>query len=154
MTTIADPADRLAYATAGDATVTLESTKTGKHFTYQIQAPRQGGRRDHASDKRFVSVLSGDNVYSYIGFVTNKTRGPRGKGEERDCPWRFVHAGRKAAANRDAPSVVAVAWFFRHPESAAVNVYHSGRCGRCGRELTHPDSILTGLGPVCRGAAA
>ena len=34
-----------------------------------------------------------------------------------------------------------------------ILIYHSGRCGRCGRKLTDPESIRTGLGPVCRGKA-
>ena len=28
-------------------------------------------------------------------------------------------------------------------------VYHVGKCGRCGKKLTDPESILTGLGPSC-----
>jgi hypothetical protein len=28
-------------------------------------------------------------------------------------------------------------------------VYHEGRCGRCNRKLTVPESIETGLGPEC-----
>jgi hypothetical protein len=35
-----------------------------------------------------------------------------------------------------------------HPELA---VYHEGRCGACGRRLTTPESISSGLGPVCAG---
>lgn len=144
---IAEPGDRLAYLTAGDATITLESARTGARFTYLVQAPRVDGRRDHGADKRFVSLLSGGNVYAYIGFLSRTDRA----GEL--VPWHFVHGRRKAAAGPNAPSVRALAWFLRHPESPEVIVYHSGRCGRCGRELTVPGSILTGLGPVCRGAA-
>lgn len=28
-------------------------------------------------------------------------------------------------------------------------VWHEGRCGRCGRKLTVPESIETGIGPDC-----
>ena len=28
-------------------------------------------------------------------------------------------------------------------------VYHVGKCGKCGKKLTTPESILTGLGPTC-----
>lgn len=31
-----------------------------------------------------------------------------------------------------------------------LEVYHHGRCGRCGRKLTDPDSIVQGMGPECR----
>lgn len=32
-----------------------------------------------------------------------------------------------------------------------LQVWHEGRCGRCGRKLTVPSSIETGLGPECAG---
>jgi hypothetical protein len=28
-------------------------------------------------------------------------------------------------------------------------VWHEGRCGRCGRKLTVPESIESGFGPEC-----
>lgn len=34
---------------------------------------------------------------------------------------------------------------------AGYEVLHAGRCGRCGRLLTVPESIKTGLGPECAG---
>jgi hypothetical protein len=37
----------------------------------------------------------------------------------------------------------------KHPLPGSVDVLHSGRCGRCGRTLTTPDSIERGLGPEC-----
>ena len=33
--------------------------------------------------------------------------------------------------------------------SGILNVYHSGKCGKCGRLLTVPSSIKAGLGPIC-----
>ena len=35
-----------------------------------------------------------------------------------------------------------------------ADVYHSGTCSRCGRVLTTPESIRSGLGPVCAELAA
>ena len=32
-----------------------------------------------------------------------------------------------------------------------LTVFHDGKCGRCGRKLTVPESIQSGLGPVCAG---
>jgi hypothetical protein len=34
---------------------------------------------------------------------------------------------------------------------AGFEIRHEGRCGRCGRRLTVPLSIDTGLGPICAG---
>jgi len=33
---------------------------------------------------------------------------------------------------------------------AALTIQHNDACGRCGRELTDPISVATGLGPICR----
>ena len=30
-----------------------------------------------------------------------------------------------------------------------ASVYHEGRCCRCAMPLTHPDSIVLGVGPDC-----
>jgi hypothetical protein len=30
-----------------------------------------------------------------------------------------------------------------------IEIWHEGRCGKCGRTLTVPDSIANGLGPEC-----
>jgi hypothetical protein len=35
-----------------------------------------------------------------------------------------------------------------------VEVWHEGRCGKCSRRLTVPESIATGLGPVCASRLA
>ena len=37
---------------------------------------------------------------------------------------------------------------------ANVTVWHEGKCGACGRKLTVPDSIKSGIGPVCAARAA
>jgi hypothetical protein len=34
-------------------------------------------------------------------------------------------------------------------EATGWKVHHEGRCGRCGRTLTVPESIESGIGPEC-----
>ena len=34
-------------------------------------------------------------------------------------------------------------------EAAGYKVHHEGKCGRCGRKLTTPESCLRGIGPEC-----
>jgi len=68
----------------------------------------------------------------------------------------FFHGGQKARVGKDAPSVKAFDWFWRHMAqgddvSTLVEVHHEGRCGRCGRALTVPESIKSGFGPECIG---
>lgn len=49
------------------------------------------------------------------------------------------------------------AWFWRFLASGRTfpetfQFWHEGRCARCGRRLTVPDSIATGFGPECAAA--
>jgi len=129
------PAVTVAFMLAGNAHVTFQSRRTSTRFTYRVLAPKDGGH------VRFVSVLTGPDFYDYLGCIY-----PNGQ--------NFVH-GRKSRIASDAPSAVAFAWVWRklaagemHPELA---IYHEGRCGKCGRRLTTPESIATGLGPICAG---
>jgi hypothetical protein len=135
-------AELSAFVHAGDATFTLVSEKTGKRFTYRVQYPKdkETGRIDRSAGIMFASVLVGpDNTrnYAYFGNI------------RRDC----FQLGRKSKLAADAPSVVAFAWFYRALTQqrlpASLKVYHMGRCGRCNRPLTVPESIRAGIGPEC-----
>lgn len=130
--------NHLAFVLAGRATFTLENTATGRRFTYRVR------RKDGAGpeDLHFVSVLTGpDNgrSYTYLG-----------------CIWggaRYVH-GRKSPISTQAFSAAGFAWLWRllvenRPLPAGVLFHHAGRCARCGRTLTVPNSLRTGFGPVC-----
>jgi hypothetical protein len=37
-------------------------------------------------------------------------------------------------------------------EESGWDVKHCGYCGKCGRVLTEPESLESGLGPICRKA--
>jgi len=139
--------DARTFILGGNATVTLASERTGARFTYAVKAPTKptenGGLViDHSNDApRFVKVLTGsDNEadYQFLGTIF-----PDG---------RFVH-GRKSRIGLGAPSAKAFAWSWQHLNVGRVpeglQVWHEGRCGRCGRKLTVPSSIASGFGPEC-----
>lgn len=127
------------YTLAGNATVTLVSRATGARFTYKVRMAPRGGTW-------FVKVLAGpsnESDFRYIGFIRD---------------GRFIHGAGKCFATKDAPSVIAFGWFARSilfprqgrsPKTDQLEVWHEGACGRCGRKLTVPESIQTGLGPEC-----
>lgn len=129
-----DPTATRQFVQAGNARLTIVSKKTGTRFTYRIRRP--------ADDKPwFVQVLTGsDNENSYTFFGTIFTNGE-------------LRHSRKSSIGETAPSVVAFTWFWAHllkgnlPEG--IEVHHEGRCGRCGRALTVPESIESGFGPEC-----
>lgn len=140
------------FFVAGKAVFTIEvpaqfqrDFKTNPHYTYKIV--RKEGKNGQP-DAYFVYLLSGpDNFrnYSYVGKFNNLT------GQ--------LAITRNSKASDDAWSVRifrrAIARIFEgHPEAiekAGFDVHHEGKCGKCGRKLTVPESIKTGLGPICSG---
>jgi hypothetical protein len=131
-----EAADVRRFALAGRAHLTLRSKKTGTRFTYRLS-------RITDSDAAFASVLTGSNNegdYSYAGIVD--TSGFR--------------TTRRSALTCDAPSVRALEWFSQKvlrdgmsPADLGLEVYHEGRCGKCARLLTTPESVERGIGPEC-----
>lgn len=129
------------FMLAGNAHVTFQSRRTDTRFTYRVQAaifarkPQRDGGPSH-----FVSVLTGPDNYTYLGCVYRRQI--------------YAH-GKKSRIAKDAPSAVAFAWVWGHLSAGKMHpelaIYHEGRCGKCGRRLTTPESIATGLGPVCGG---
>jgi hypothetical protein len=123
------------FAMAGKAVFTLVSKRTGARFTFKV-------RKYEDKPVAFVSLLSGpDNTadYQYLGCISAEG-------------LRYFH-GKKSRIGTDAPSAKAFAWTWAHradPEAASVEVHHEGRCCRCGRALTVPESIESGVGPECR----
>jgi hypothetical protein len=127
------------FALAGNARLTLVSRATGTRFTYRVRRPEEG-------KPWFVQVLTGpDNESSYTFFGTIFADGA------------FRHSPR-ASIRPEAPSAGAFTWFWQvlakdGPLPAGIEVHHEGRCGRCGRALTVPESIESGFGPECAGRA-
>lgn len=125
---------------AGHAVFTLKSKSTGAHYTFRVMAPDE-----KQSTMRFVSLRTGadDAHWSYFGNI-------RLDGESA----RYWH-GHKAKMSKDAPGAVAFNWFLLHLLAghevtlSQMEFWHEGRCCRCGRELTNPESIARGIGPVC-----
>ncbi len=129
------PQYRKSFLTAGKALFTLHNTKTNNHFTYKVV------RAKGVQNFYFVSVFNGtnnDSHYKYIGTLN-------------DLSNLYFKYGKKAKIERGTQSVVVFEWFIKNfnklPEN--VEMLHSNKCGRCGRTLTHPESITNGIGPEC-----
>lgn len=125
---------------AGNAIFTCHNA-TGTHFTYRVKHAGRGNALDRTSPL-FVSVLTGpDNgsSYTYAGIV-----GKDGS----------VRLTQKSGFKDDSLSVRVLRWFLvllrdgkTIPEG--YGIHHEGRCLRCGRRLTTPESVERGLGPEC-----
>lgn len=119
------------FTLAGHATLTLSSLVSGQHYSYNVE------KADNA-DRWFVKVLLGGETWTYIGSIKNLQ----------------FDLTKKSKLPLTTPCVTAFGWFVYHvikngriPPSLVIR--HEGRCGRCNRPLTHPDSIDLGIGPEC-----
>ena len=126
---------------AGNATFTLSNTESGNRFTFRMRALKDRKTGEINPNLIFVSVLNGPSNtsdYMFLGTVFNKAG---------------FKLSPKSHAGAEAQSVKVFNWFMnninRLPEM--VEVRHSGKCGKCGRKLTTPESIDSGIGPVCSG---
>lgn len=125
------------FALAGNATITLESENTKNHFTYKIVKAKE------SDNLYFVRLLRGPNNeedFVYLGCYYKDSNYFHPCKKWKDTPkegW--------------PPSLRAIRFFFERIDNIPpkLHVYHEGRCGKCGRKLTTPESIKRGLGPEC-----
>ncbi len=124
------------YITGGQAILTDHILKTYMHSTYRIKAT------DEKKSAFYVSVCYGDS-YLYLGILKkgNVAFGffqTKGSKVSKEAPsFRGFDFIVQNYLNEDRP----------HPK---LRLSHSGRCACCGRQLTEPESLRTGIGPVCR----
>jgi hypothetical protein len=144
---ITNAADALAFMLAGRARVTLKSVRTGQRYTFKISASTDG-------EVWFAGLLTGpsnEDDYQYTGFI--KKVGVLYDNEGAPFDAYELIAGKKG--NPTATPFKALYWALerlcRGTIPQELEVWHEGRCGRCGRALTVPESISTGFGPECAG---
>lgn len=145
-----DSREALHYILAGNAVFTLRSVSTQKRYTYRVQKVDDPKR----PDTYFIKLLVGpDNNHSfaYMGMLY-----PKRKGIKVESTKKSLLSVSKSELMSLAPSFkaldFAVNWMLVHPTiTPKIEVWHSGRCGRCGRTLTVPESVQAGIGPECAG---
>lgn len=127
--------DAWVFILGGRSRFTIRSLRTQTRFTYRVTQSEDNQRL------YFVSVLRGsdnESDYQYIGTLRN---------------GRFAH-GQKSRIGADAPCVVAFQYLVKMLHQGHINpmveFWHEGRCARCARPLTDPESITSGFGPECR----
>ncbi len=129
-----------------DCVVTLTSPRTGDHRTFKIATVREGKGEDKTkgglAGKRIVSLLVGpDNVNDFSGFAFVNDGG-------------IVKVWSRLRGNGVLSDYEKFADLLTNPNywaSRGVTYQFSLRCTRCGRPLTHPSSLISGMGPICEG---
>lgn len=136
------------FILAGNAYFTARSV-SGTRYTFRVSLPKKDPKEickwcHHApctcEPAWFVSYLSGpenSSDYTYLGMI------------------RGGKFSTTKASNRLINSQVykAFRWVWEHLSNGQMppktELWHEGRCGRCGHLLTVPESIESGIGPVC-----
>lgn len=130
-----DPKELREFLTAGNAKVSVRSEKTLRHYTYKI-------RKSNDGKAWFVHRLGGGSQYHYLGTIRSDNH--------------FTHTHKSVRYDWIIESYTAFAWLWKYIAQGImptnVTVWHEGRCGACGKELTDPSSIRAGYGPDCRRA--
>lgn len=131
------------FLLAGKSEFIAVSGRTGYKIKYKITRKESNKKDDNASEYVYFikTVVDNQEVYAGILYYDNKeqifkfSRGQKGKLD-------IHHINIKSL-------LYIINNLYRGNSKLNVRIYHMGRCGRCGRALTTPESILTGLGPEC-----
>lgn len=125
--------------------ITIENTLSGEYRTFLIRTQKPDAK--FAPGRRIISLLIGpDNLshYSAFGFVSDSGVDVWSKFRGELC---------KPSAHEwfgDMVGVVVAKLPSRYGKTYEHYTAHvEGRCIKCNRTLTTPDSIRTGIGPVC-----
>ncbi len=128
----------------GKSIFTVQNNETGEHRTYKIRKAKANPR--YPNPAWFISQMTGtdnESHYSNVGKVNPQTGGVT------------LTAVSKFAEG--SPQLKAARWVcgkifpLIQPIDDRIDIRHSGRCGRCGRTLTTPESLDRGIGPECWG---
>lgn len=123
---------------------TIQNKKTGVHKTFQVQTGYKG--QNWAKGRRIVSLLTQpDNENGFAPFATLRPNGTIRvfKNKVDKGNWR-AYAG--------------MLWSFAHNDYRYLpddfnpddyDILEETNCRRCNRTLTSPESIRSGIGPVC-----
>lgn len=119
---------------AGNSAFTLTSKKTNVHYTYRI-------KQANNNNTTYFINFNDNNKDTYAGYVRKLNN-----------TYKFFKGNAGALDELDEP-IIALMWTIRHADDNDINnkimIQHIGKCCKCGRPLTDPESIKLGVGPIC-----
>jgi hypothetical protein len=131
--------EALDFILAGRATFTFKSTKTGKWYTYKAEYDKLFG-----VEMIKVKLLTGsDNInsFTYMCRILKNNCSP-------DLEYT-----KNSRISKTSPAFIGFSYVFYNllvgREMPSLEIWHEGKCCRCGRKLTVPESISSGIGPEC-----
>ena len=115
------------------------------HYTFRIE--QADPTEKYPNPAHFVKLLTGPNNtedYTYMGILNPQTGEVRATRNSKiaETAWSFRIVRRVLAQIFEGDGMPAI-------QAHGWDVDHMGRCGRCARPLTVPESIELGIGPDC-----
>jgi hypothetical protein len=118
--------------------ITVKSVKTSEHRTFRVRTEKW------CDGKRVVSLLQGsDNTSDYVGF-----------GFIREYYGKLLIDVWKSRGEAYRKLATLLEKLDEHTAAGNVEVNFEGTCRVCNRTLTVPESVSSGIGPVCAGRKA
>ncbi len=145
------PDNALAQMLAGKSIFTIEHPSTGTRFTYRIEAPAANNKK-YSKDMRFIKVFTGNDnensrhytYFAHLRVIASPVHQSR---------LTFTYKWANGKIGRTAPSIqmfeFVIASLRQGTMPADYTIWHEGKCCKCGRKLTVPTSIASGIGPEC-----
>ncbi len=120
------------FVFAGRAHFSLRNARTGARYTYKVTRPKK--QFVEGTTVFFVSYRTAEG-WTYLGMIAFDK-------------FKLTKASKMPFND---PSVKGIIWLLRNLDDIEppMEFYHEGRCAKCGRRLTDPESIKTGFGPHC-----
>ena len=153
------------FVLAGDAIFTV-SNGSGEHATFKVSKAKPNTIWPEPA--WFIKVLAGpdnedENNYRYMGkLVVPGGYSPLPDDPGPDPKVKLTSKSFELGLREEDKLVRVARWMLRAIWQVARGEYrlpigysikHAGKCGRCGRTLTAPASIDTGLGETCANEA-
>lgn len=142
----------------GNAIFTVKNNQTGEHRTYRIKVTKPNPRFPRATTL-FSQMTGTDNLrdYSYVGKIIRRDQTAAEAWDHKEHKAGTVElTGGSTWKDNEAKPVKAARWIVNRiwndldwPDH--FEIMHAGRCGRCAKLLTNPESIERGIGPECWG---
>lgn len=123
---------------------TVKNRRSGEHRTFEIKTQAEDAK--FAAGKRVLALLTGpDNTSDYTGFGFVEETGI--------AIWKSKRgeAGKKSTYEWYGEMLWSLALDGGlSPFAETYELLQEGTCAVCNRVLTEPESLATGIGPVCR----
>lgn len=118
---------------------------TKPHYTFKV-TKKEGMYNGRPQVTYFAALLTGpdnDSDYSYIGILRSSNGTLQltkaSKYGEQSPPVKILERVAIALIEGRGEQITNAGW----------SIHHEGKCGRCARTLTTPESVERGIGPEC-----